>query len=249
MAGSGQGYDLSVTTYSPDGRIFQIDYAQKCVDKGPTCLAFVCKDGIVMGAQKSKLSKMLVHGTNKRSYAISKTAACVVSGMVPEGRNVLSQARHEAQSYKKNYGEAIPGHILADRMGFYFHRYTLYASLRPLGTSMLLANYEPIEGPTLFSVEPSGLVQKWSGRASGKGRQLANTEIEKLDLKNMTCQEALFHCAKILHKVYDETRAFELELSWICEGSKWEYEIVSKQATDTAEQQAKDAIEKEDDDE
>lgn len=54
----------------------------------------------------------------------------------------------------------IPGYLLADRLGYYFHRYTLYASLRPLGTSCLMASYDKVDGPTLFCIEPSGLVQK-----------------------------------------------------------------------------------------
>lgn len=237
-----------MTTYSPDGRIFQIDYAQKCVDNSQTVLAIVCKDGVVLASQKMKLSKMLVHGTNKRAYAITKQAGCVVCGMVPEGRNVVNRARQEAVSYKQSYGESIPGYLLAERLGFYMHHYTLYASYRPIGSSILVANYDKAEGVTLFCVEPSGLVQKWFGKALGKGRQLANTEIEKLDLKTLTCKEALFHCAKILHKVHDESREFELEINWICADSKYEHQIVPKNLVDAAEEQAKKAIEDEDDD-
>ncbi|CAD7923857.1 unnamed protein product [Amoebophrya sp. A120] len=252
MAGTGQGYDLSVTTYSPDGRIFQIDYAQKCVDSSPTCLAMICKDGVVLASQKLKLSKMLVHGTNRRAYAISKTSGCVVCGMVPEGRNVVARARQEAQSYKKNYGEVVPGYLLAERLGFYMHHYTLYASLRPIGSAVLLASYDEspsnpkVKVPTLFSVEPNGLVQKWFGRAMGKGRQLANTEIEKLDLKTLTVKESLFHIARIFHKVHDESKAFEIEVNWICEGSKWQHEVVPAALIAEAEEAAKKAIEDED---
>lgn len=247
MAGTGQGYDLSVTTYSPDGRIFQIDYAQKCIDNSPTCLAIVCKDGIVLAAQKLKLSKMLVQGTNKRCYAVNRNAGCTVCGMNPEGRHILNRIREEARSYKQNFGEVIPGYLLAERLGHYVHYFTTHAALRPIGSSMLVANYEEKEGCTLFSVEPSGLVQKWFGKALGKGRQLANTEIEKLDLSTLTCKEALFHCAKILHKVHDEQKEFELEMNWICEATGYTHGIVPQDLVDQANKDAKQAIDDEDD--
>lgn len=248
MAGTGQGYDLDCTTYSPDGRIFQIDYAQKCIDNSPTCLAFVCKDGVVLAAQKLKLSRMLVHGTNKRCYAISRNAGCVVCGLNPEGRHILQRIREESQRYKKNFGEVIPGYLLAERLGHYVHYFTTHAALRPVGSSMLVANYDKEDGCTLFSVEPSGLVQKWFGKALGKGRQLANTEIEKLDLKTLTCKEALFHCAKILNKVHDEQKEFELEVNWICADSNWEHAIVPEALINEATEKAKKAIDEEDED-
>lgn len=247
MAGTGEGYDFSVTTYSPDGRIFQIDYAQKAIDKSQTVLAICCKDGIVMAGQKIRISKMLVHGTNKRAYAINKTSGCVVCGMVTEGRNVVNRARSEASSYKQNYGEVIPGYLLAERIGLYLHQFTLYASYRPMGCSVLIGSYDKKEGCSLFCVEPSGLVQKWYGKALGKGRQLANTEIEKLDLKSLTCEEALFHVSKILLKGNEENKETEIEINWICEKSGWEHAVVPKDKVDAAQERAKKAIDEEED--
>ncbi|CAD7975102.1 unnamed protein product [Amoebophrya sp. A25] len=251
MAGTGQGYDLSTTTYSPDGRIFQIDYAQKCVDNSPTCMAMICKDGIVLASQKTKLSKMLVHGTNKRVYALSRTAGSVVCGLVPEGRSVVGRARQEAQSYKKNYGEVIPGYLLAERVGYYMHLHTRYSGLRPKGSTILIGSYDAeTKEPSLFSCDTSGLVQKWFGKAVGKGRQLANTEIEKLDLKTLTVKESLFHIARIFHKEHStgDSKTFEIEVNWICEESGWEHGIVPAALIAEAEAKAKKAIEDEDED-
>lgn len=248
MAGQGQGYDLSATTYSPDGRLFQIDYAQKCVDTNPTCLAICCKDGVVLATQKMKLSKMLVHGTNRRAYPVSRHVGCALSGLVPDGRQVMQRARDEASSYKSNFGEHVPPHILAERVGFFMHHHTVYYSYRPIGTSILLGHYDSDTAPSVWCVEPSGLVTKWVGKAVGKGRQLANTEIEKLDLAKLTCKEALFHCARILHKVHDENKDFELEINWVCKDSGYEHAIAPKDLVDDAEKRAKTALEEEDDD-
>lgn len=248
MAGTGQGYDLSVTTYSPDGRIFQVDYAQKCCDNAPTCLALVCKDGVLMATQKPLNNKMLVTGTNKRCYALSRTAGAVATGLITDCRVVMDHARGEAHSYKKNFGEEIPGYLLAERVGFYMHAYTLYYSVRPIGTNILIANYSKEDGATLFTVEPSGLVQKWMGRALGKGRQLANTELEKLDLSNLTCKDALFHAARILNKCHDESKKIELEMNWITAENNYVHAVVPQAQIKEADEKAKKALEDEDED-
>merc|ERR1711920_286016 len=126
----------------------------------------------------------------------------------------------------------------AERVGAYMHMYTMYASVRPFGCSLLIASYDKAEGPTLFSIEPCGTVQKWFGKAFGKGRQLANTEIEKLDLKQLTCEQALFHIAKIMSKVHDESTPFEVEANWIREANGYVHEIVPKNMVDEARRQA-----------
>merc|ERR1711865_800582 len=64
MSGIGTGYDLSTTTFSPDGRVFQVEYAGKAVDASGTVIAVKCKDGIVMAVEKMVRSKLLVEGSN-----------------------------------------------------------------------------------------------------------------------------------------------------------------------------------------
>merc|ERR1719231_664725 len=96
---------------------------------------------------------------------------------------------------------------MAERLGMFMHMYTLYGSVRPFGCSVLLGHVDPeTKEPSLFTLEPSGLVFKYKGNAVGKHRQAAKTEIEKLlaSKPDITCQEALLHVAKIIHKVHDE---------------------------------------------
>merc|ERR1712032_1149118 len=107
--------------------------------------------------------------------------------------------------------------------------------------------------PSLFCVDPAGLVYKYSGTAIGKGMQGAKTEIEKLlanGSDSITCKDALVHVAKILHKVHDEKdKDFELEASWICPESNYEHSIVPEELLTEAEKQAKEILEKEEQDE
>lgn len=252
MAGTGAGYDLSVTTFSPDGRVFQVEYAGKAVENSGTAIAFCCKDGIVFAVEKFLLSKMLVPGTIKRIFPVSRNAGMAVAGMLADSRQIVSRARQEAHQYKSSYGEEMPPEILAERMGLFVHAYTLYWSARPFGCAGLLGMVDKeTKQPSLFCIEPQGMVTKNLGTAAGKGKQAAKTEIEKLlaASPDLTCEQALMHAAKIMHKVHDEKdKDFELEMSWICPASKYEYAAVPTTLLQAAETEAKRIIEAEEQD-
>mmetsp|Transcript_52542 Transcript_52542/g.162519 ORF Transcript_52542/g.162519 Transcript_52542/m.162519 type:complete len:255 (-) Transcript_52542:6-770(-) len=250
MAGTGAGYDLSVTTFSPDGRVFQVEYAQKAVENSGTTVAICCKDGVIFAVEKFMLSKMLVPGTNKRIAPVHRHAGMSVAGFVADGRQIVARARSEATQYQSAYNEEIPPEILAERIGLFVHAYTLYWSIRPFGCAVLLGAVDKeTKKPSLFCVDPAGLVFKYSGTAMGKGKQAAKTEIEKL-LANgsdqLTCQEALVRVAKILHKIHDEKdKDFELEASWICALSDYQHSPVPPELLKEAEAEAKRLIEAE----
>lgn len=125
MSSIGTGYDQSTTTYSPDGRVFQIEYAAKAVENSGTAVGIRCKDGVVMGVEKPKLSKMLVEGSNRRVFTIDKQSGMCVSGLQADGRQIVNYTREESINYLDFYGSPIPGNILCDRVAGLMHFYTL----------------------------------------------------------------------------------------------------------------------------
>ncbi|KAF6261749.1 20S proteasome alpha subunit G [Scenedesmus sp. NREL 46B-D3] len=247
MSGIGTGYDLSVTTYSPDGKVFQTDYAQKAVDNSSTAMGIKCKDGVVLAVEKLVLSKLLVEGSNRRIFNIDHHAGMAVAGLQPDGRQIVNRAQDEATQYKSFYGESIPGNVLCERVASYKHAFNLYWSMRPYGVSSLLAVHDKAAGPQLYLVEPSGIAHRYYGTAVGKGRQSVKTEIERLKFDQITCRQAVVECAKTLYKVHEESgKPFELEMSWICEESGWKHARVPAELVAEAEQQAKAAAEESD---
>lgn len=247
MSGIGTGYDLSATTYSPDGKVFQTEYAQKAIDNGSTVLGLRCKDGVVLAVEKLIISKLLVEGSNRRIYNVDRHAGVATSGLAPDGRMIVSRAADEASNYKRFYGEAIPGHVLCDRVASYVHMFNLYWSFRPYGSTILMATYDKSQGPALHVIEPSGTSFRFYGAAVGKGRQLARNEIEKLKLSEMTCREAVVEAAKIMHKVHEEeTKPFEIEMTWLCEESGMEHQRVPADVLAAAEATAKAALQDDD---
>jgi len=253
MAGSGAGYDLSVTTYTPDGRVYQVEYAQKKVDISGTSLAICFKDGVIFATEKlQNVSKMLVPGTDKRIYPVNRHSGMVLAGLSTDGRQIVARGRQESTNYKNAYAEDMPPHMLAERIGLFMHAYTLYWSIRPFGSAVLMGSVDPdTKKPSLFSIEPSGVVFKYKGTAMGKGRQVAKTEIEKLvaTASELSCKDALHKVAKILHKVHDEKDAkFEFECAWICADSDYKFAPVPADLVKTAEDAAKAELEAEDQD-
>ena len=244
---SGSGYDLSTTTYSPEGRIFQTEYADKCVENSPTAVAFLFKDGVVLANERAFVSPMLVPGSNRRIFAINKQCALSIAGLLADGKEVVERARDEAAQYKTIYDIDIPARVLAERVAMYVHAFTQYGSVRPFGATMLLASFDPqTSEPSLFTILPNGTVSKNFGAAVGKGRQLAKSAIEKLNMKELNQRDALYNAARILLKGQDKDTEKEhqndFEYLWISKETGGIPAHVPEDLVKQIEQEAKDAI-------
>jgi len=92
---SGSGYDDSCIFLSPEGKIFQIEYAEKAIENSSLIAGVVCKDGVVLGTEKVVHSKLMVPQTDKRIYSMTRSAGIVVNGVIPDGRNIMYKGRKE----------------------------------------------------------------------------------------------------------------------------------------------------------
>jgi len=243
---SGTGYDIYVTTFSPDGKIFQVEYAQKAVENSETIVGVVCKDGVILGSEKLRITDLIVENTNPRNFTIDKSIGLSIGGRLPDGKNVMHRAREEAKAYRQNYGIDISGTTLTERLSQYVHTHTLYFAYRPFGCNVMIASADT-DGYKLYMIEPSGHYFGYFGCASGKGKQIAKGELDKRDFKSITCREALFHIAKILHKTHEEfkDKKFELDLTWVCKESNDEHVRVPEELQKDAEERARKSIEEE----
>ncbi|KAI9278162.1 nucleophile aminohydrolase [Umbelopsis sp. AD052] len=249
MSGIGTGYDIYSSTYSPDGRLFQIEYANKAVENSGTAIGLRVKGGVVLAVEKLVQSKLVVPGSNKRILSADMHVGIVSAGLLSDGRYIAQSARDEAKSWRDNYRQPISGKSMADRLGNFVQAHTLYSSVRPLGSGTIIGTYLDGEA-TLYMIEPSGVYWGYHGCAVGKGKSVAKTEIEKLKLDEMSVQEAVREAARIIHTAHDEAKDkdFELELTWICEESKGKHTAVPKDIVEEAERLAKESIKSEMDD-
>jgi len=240
----GSGYDLSVSTVSPDGRVFQVEYAQKAIDNSGTSIAFVCKDGIVFGQEKFRQNNRLERETNSHMHRISKNAGICFGGIKADGRQLIERAREECKGYQNIWKTEIPGTILADRMGLFVHAYTLGWSVRPFGSSLFLGiKSEHQDAAELYSIDPSGACYRYHGIAVGKGRQVAKVEMEKLKLNELTCEDALVEMCRILKLSHEESkdRIMEMEVATMRKDRDFLFELVPFEKIDEASAKA-DAV-------
>lgn len=235
MSATGAGYDLSTTTFSRDGRVFQVEYASMAIEKSGTAIGVRCKDGVVMGVEKVIISKMLLASSNRRIHTLDMHAGMTIAGLAADGRQLVNKARSEAKSYKSFYGHQIPAKVLTDRIAGHVHMHTLYWYLRPFGTSVIIGAYDD-DGPALYMCEPSGVSYKYFACAIGKHKQGAKTELEKIDFTTVTCREAVNEIAKIIYKLHDDIKdkKFELEMSWVCEESNRRHVLIPDQVKQEA---------------
>eukprot|EP00994_Dinema_validum_P009320 NODE_913_length_1239_cov_127.573109_g681_i0.p1 GENE.NODE_913_length_1239_cov_127.573109_g681_i0~~NODE_913_length_1239_cov_127.573109_g681_i0.p1 ORF type:complete len:209 (-),score=43.45 NODE_913_length_1239_cov_127.573109_g681_i0:406-1032(-) len=188
------------------------------------------------------MGKMLVPGSNRRTFAVDAQAGVGTPGLPADGRQVANRARAECAEYRKSFGMPIEGKILADRLSLFLHTYTVYWSLRPFGCCVLLGSYAD-DGPQLYMIDPSGSSWGYHGCAVGKGKQIAKTELEKLPLGKITCAEAIKAIANIIYTVHDPTKdkIWELEMSWVSDASNRRFQPVPKELLQEAEEAAKKA--------
>lgn len=247
MSSIGTGYDLSAAQFSPDGRIFQVEYANKAVEASGTAVGMICKDGVCLAVEKIVTSKLYEPGVNKRLFIVDQHIGMVVAGLLADARQIVKIARDEAANYRSNYGSAIPVKYLTDRVSLYVHGHTLYGAIRPFGVSVILCSYEQ-DQPKLFCIEPSGVAYGYHGIAVGKAQQNAKTEIEKIKFKDLKLEDLVKESAKVIYTVHDEIKDkyFELEMGWIGKSTNGKFQFVPKNVFDEAEKYAKESMESDD---
>lgn len=242
---SGTGYDLINTIYSQDGRLFQIEYAQKAVDNAETVVGVVCADGVILACEKIRQSPLLVKDANRRIHNIESHIGIAVCGRIPDGDIVISRAREEAEQYRTNFGVPISGAVLAERVANFVHAYTLYGAYRPFGATFFIASYD--EGkPYLYKVENSGSVLGYFGCADGKGKQVAKTELEKIE-REESCEAALPKVAKAIVRAHEEfkEKTYEFETSWVGSFNDAKHKIVELEKRQQLRKQAEDELDEE----
>ncbi|KAJ8869492.1 hypothetical protein PR048_028483 [Dryococelus australis] len=243
MSSIGTGYDLSASQFSPDGRVFQVEYAQKAVENSGTIIGLRGKDGVVLAVEKLVTSKLYEPGANTRIFNIDRHVGMAVSGLISDARQIVETAKIEASNYRAQYGTAIPLKYLNDRVSMYMHAYTLYSAVRPFGCSVIAGSYE-VDTPVMYMIDPSGVSYGYYGCAVGKAKQAAKTEIEKLKLQDLSCRELVKEAARIIYVVHDELKdkQFELELSWVGAVTDGLHERVPADVYQEAEKFAKAAM-------
>src|ERR1051326_1251019 len=170
-------YDRAITVFSPDGRLFQVEYAREAVKRGTTAVGVRSKTGVALLVDKRVSSKLVVAASIEKIFAIDAHVGCATSGLVADARALVDRARVEAQLNRISYDEAIPVDTLARRICDYKQSYTQFGGGRPLGPALLVAGADA-SGPRLCETDPSGALIEYRASAVGSGRPQAMETLE-----------------------------------------------------------------------
>lgn len=185
------GYDRSITMFSPDGRLLQVEYAKKTVRQGSTAVGIVCKDGIVLVADKRIVGKLVVPESVEKVFQIDDHIAATAAGIISDARVLVERSQVKAQQHRVTYDSGIDVLSVVKDMSDLCQFTTQSAGLRPFGVSLLVAGVDGDGTPTLFMTDPTGIFFRYRAAVIGEGE----IEIEKILQKkyrvNMNIEEGL----------------------------------------------------------
>ena len=178
------GYDKG-GGFSPDGRLFQVEYAREAVKRGTTVLGIEYLDGIVLLADKRIVSRLLKDRSVEKIFQIDEHIISATSGLVADARMLIDRARLEAQANRSTYNkEPIDVGTLTKKICDYEQAFTQYGGIRPFGAALLIAGVYGKE-KYLFETDPSGALLEYWATAIGSGKAAAIELFEQKYKKDM----------------------------------------------------------------
>ncbi len=161
------GYDRAITVFSPEGRLYQVEYATEAVRHGPLAVGVKASDGVVLAGEKRSPNPLVDLDTLKKILLIDDHVGTAIAGLHADARKLIDRARVQAQINRLSYSEPISIHSLVMDLCDIEQLYTQYGGYRPFGVSLLVGGIDD-DGPQLFVTDPSGSFWGWKAAAIGR---------------------------------------------------------------------------------
>lgn len=195
-------YDRAITVFSPDGRLFQVEYAREAVKRGTTTVGLKFRDGVVLIVDKRITSRLVEPTSIEKIFKLDDHVGCATSGLVADARSLVDRARLEAQINRITYDEPIAVQSLVKKICDFKQSYTQYGGVRPFGTALLVAGVD--EGqPHLFETDPSGALMEYKASSVGSGRNQAMEVFEEKFKEGMAQEDSVLLGLAALYKATD----------------------------------------------
>jgi len=228
MFGGGKiQYDRALTIFSPEGRLYQVEYALEAVRRGTLIVGIKTENDVCLAAQIKVASTLMEIDSIDKLFKVDEHIGCAISGLHADSRVLINYARVQAQSYRLVYDEPVRLNMLVKSIADLKQMYTQYGGIRPFGCSLFFIGYDS-DGPQIYTTSPSGIYRSFKAYALGSGETTAREFIEKEYNPTFSLKEIqLLAIRTIKESVEDDITAETIKISHISSEDK-RYKLLSK---------------------
>jgi proteasome alpha subunit len=193
-----RAYDYNNTVFSPDGRLYQVEYARELVNRGGTIVGIRCAEGVVLGSEEN--AEVLEEvGRSWKIFQVDEHIGAAIIGLGSDARVLIDQARIDAQSNKLTYDEPIDVEVATQKICDTQQTYTQHGGGRPFGIAMILGGVDKT-GPRVFGTHPSGNYMRYKATAVGAGTETVLPILKEMYREDLTLEEGVKLAVKCLVK-------------------------------------------------
>merc|ERR1711981_294783 len=188
-------YDRGQNTFSPEGRLFQVEYAIEAIKLGSTAIGIQTSEGVVLAVEKRITSPLMEPTSIEKIVEVDKHVAVAFSGLTADSKMLIERARVESQNHWFTHDRSMPIESIAQSVSNLAIQF---------GVALLFAGFDLDHGAQLFHMDPSGTYVQFDAKAIGSGSEGAQQSLQEVFHKEMTLNEAIKHAMSILKQVMEE---------------------------------------------
>jgi proteasome alpha subunit len=213
-----RGYDMTPTMYSPDGRIYQVEYAIETVKRGAIAIGLQAKDGIVIAVEE-KSRDLQVEDITQKIFQVDDHIGIAAAGYIPDARIMVDNARFFSQSNKLTYDEVTEVEAVAKHLADQSHQFTQYSGVRPFGVALIIAGVDK-NGAKVFVTDPSGTYIPYSAVAIGGNFEEVTEFLEKNYKNEISVDDAITLAISAINLKSDEKGVKDIRMTKIKSDTK-----------------------------
>lgn len=202
MLPAAAGYDRAITLFSPDGRLYQVEYAIETVRRGTIAVGFKSIDGVVLAVEE-KARNLQVSDLTQKIFQIDDHIGVAAAGYIPDARAQVDHARFFAQSNRLIYDEPVDVEGVAKNLADMAQQFTQYGGVRPYAVALILAGVDK-NGASLYQTDPSGTYIGYHAVAIGNGSDQVNEFLEKNYHTDISMEEASILALESIYLISEE---------------------------------------------
>jgi proteasome alpha subunit len=202
------GYDRALTTFSPDGRLLQVEYAREAVKAGTLGFAIKFKDGVLLAGERRKINDLVITSSIEKIAKIDERIYAIAAGLGGDGKILIDRARFIAKQHKFVYGTPADIIYIVKEIASLKQMYTQVGGVRPFGVSIIFAGID-VTGPKIFVTEPSGIYYEYKAVAIGSNSDKINKFLTENYKEDMNEEEAIKLAQEII-KQHKESNEFDI---------------------------------------